>query len=80
MEFFEALVMALASRPEILGIATISGIMAWMVKRRKGNKSTGNKTPMFDHVIKVQGWGILLLGAVLVIREIGHIIGNWPKL
>ena len=71
MKALEALITALAERPEILGIVTLCGIMGWMVKRRKGGKNNGHGTPYFDHAIRAQWWGVILLGAVIIIRELG---------
>ena len=71
MKAVEALITALAERPEILGIVSLCGIMALMVRRRKGGKKNGNATPYFDHAIRAQWWGVILLGAVIIIRELG---------
>ncbi len=71
MNALESLITALAERPEILGIVSLCGIMGWMVRRRKGGKDKNNATPYFDHAIRAQWWGVILLGAVIIIRELG---------
>ena len=68
------LIDALATRPEILGIVALSSIMGWMVKKKKGHqKASANNTPLFNHAIKAQSWGILGLITILIIRELGKI-------
>ncbi len=72
MEAVTALIEALAARPEILGIVALAATMGFCVLRRRPHKGQ-NATPIFDRLINAQVRGIYLLGAVLIIRELGAI-------
>ena len=64
------LIAALARRPEILGMVALGLGMAWSIRKRQER----NGGPVFRQIVRAQLAGIYMLGAVLIIRELGRLL------
>ena len=64
------LIAALARRPEILGMVALGLSMAWSIRKSRAR----NGGPMFKQVVRAQLAGMYMLGAVLIIRELGRVL------
>lgn len=70
----ETLAQAVAQRPEVAGIVLLAGSMAAVVMRRRRSRGSTTPTPAFDRAARAQLAGIYILGAVLLVREVGKVV------
>jgi hypothetical protein len=64
------LIAALARRPEILGMVALGLSMVASIHKNRAR----NGGPIFKQVIHAQLAGMYMLGAVLIIREMGRVL------